>query len=130
MPVPVSAKKILAVDDDPSIIEFLKTIIENWGYRYSSCENGMDAAVKIKQERPDLILLDVMLPDMDGITLCRRIRAASPQDPIPMIVITSLTDAATVQDAILFGAIDYVSKPFDQQILKSKIEKALQTTVK
>lgn len=113
------------VEDEPSVQDYLRTILQNWGYETASVENGSDAIEKIVIEKPDLILLDVMLPDMDGITLCRKFHNHPQISRIPVIMLTSLSDATTIGDALLFGAKDYVSKPFDQAVLKSKIEKIL-----
>lgn len=118
-------KKIFVVDDEPAILEYMKTFLGKLGYQFAFCENGADALGKISQENPDLVLLDVMLPDIDGITLCRRLRANAQTSHIPVIMVTSLTDATTIHDAHLFGALDYIPKPFDPEFLKTKIEKAL-----
>lgn len=120
-----AGKKIFIVDDEPTIVEYVTVILEKASYQVSSCENGTDAIEKIRAEKPDLILLDVMLPDVDGITICRQIKSNPKTNAIPVILLTSLTDATTIRDAQLFGVSDYISKPFDAKVLKAKIEKAL-----
>lgn len=124
----MASKKIFIIDDEPSVQEYLKTILHNWGYETVGVENGLDAADKIVLENPDLILLDVMLPDIDGITLCRKFHNHPKISRIPVIMVTSLSDATTIHDALLFGARDYVTKPFDHAILKKKIEEVLGKT--
>lgn len=123
--------KVFVVDDDLSMLEYVKSILKKWGYQFSSCNNGEECVEKIKEEKPDLILLDVMLTGIDGITVCRRLKSDKEISYIPIIITTSLTDSTTIRDAHAFGAIDYISKPFDKNLLKTKIEKAiLQTPVK
>ena len=119
------SKKIVAIDDDTTILEYLKMALTNLGYEffgYDSAERGIDA---VEKEKPALILLDVMLPDMDGLTVCRKLKSKPSVANVPIIMLTSLTDAATIQNAHLYGAVDFLPKPFELQVLKSKIEKAL-----
>ena len=117
-------RKILVVDDEPSVVDYVETILHNWKYETCSCENGSSLMDIVAAEKPDLILLDVMLPDIDGITLCHRLKSNPKTNSIPVIMLTSLTDVTTVHEAILYGASDYVSKPVDVPSLKTKIEKA------
>ena len=118
-------RKILVVDDDAYVQEYIRKCLENWGYTCTGCDNGHDVIAKVTENPPDLILLDVMLPDMDGITICRRLRSNPKSSHIPIIMVTSLTDATTIHDAHLFGAADYLPKPFEIDVLKSKVEKML-----
>ncbi len=115
--------KILIVDDEPSILEYIGTVLEKTGYDVISCQNGADVMKLAQEQNPALILLDIMLPDIDGITVCRRVKSNPQTMHIPVIIVTSLTDAATVQDAHLFGAYDYLSKPFDDKVLREKVSK-------
>lgn len=118
-------KKIFAVDDEGGIIEFLKFSIENMGYQFSSADTALSAIKKIEEEKPDLILVDIMLSDMDGISLCRRLKSNPKTREIPIIMLTSLTDSVTVQEAFFHGAAAYIPKPFDHDLIKSKIEEIL-----
>ena len=119
-----SPKKVFVADDDPTVQDYLKTLLEDWGYEVGSSENGSDALQRITEEGPDLVLMDVILPDMDGITLCRRLKLNPKTSQIPILVLTSLTDSTTSRDAKFFGASDCIGKPFDPKFLKSKIEEA------
>lgn len=122
------SKKIFVVDDDPSVTDYLKTILESWNFRTVFSDHGSGVIEKVVQEQPDLVLLDIMLPDVDGITLCRRIRSNGKTSHIPVIMLTSLSDSSTVYESLVQGAIAFVSKPFEADALKDKIDKAFQKT--
>ena len=117
-------KKVLVVDDEPTVLELIKTMLENNGFDFLGTDGGAAAIKMAEKEQPGIILLDVMLPDMDGITICRRLRSNPKTKDIPVVMVSSLTDVATVQDAHLFGASGYISKPFDEATLIQKVEKA------
>lgn len=119
------AKKILIVDDEPSVSDYLKALITSWGYEAACFDCGAGAFEKIQSEKPDLVLMDVMLPDLDGVTICKRLRSHPETRTLPVIMITSLTDSATVQDSLVYGASDYVAKPVNEKVLREKIEKIL-----
>lgn len=118
-------KRIFVVEDDQTIRDYIVMVLKKFKYHVSSSENGAKAVEKIAQENPDLVLLDVMLPDMDGISVCKNLRANPKTDHIPVIMLTCLTDSATIRDAHLYGAVDFIAKPFDQKTLKARIDKAL-----
>ena len=118
-------KKILVVDDESEVLEFIKVTLEKFGYSFLGAENAELGYQQMEKNHPDLALLDVMLPDTDGISLCRRIKANPQMKNIPVLIITSLMDPKTIQEAYLSGAYGYVSKPFDEEQLKNKISKAL-----
>lgn len=106
------AQKILVVDDDNALREMVGLALESSGYQVAFCADGATAVDVFKAEKPDLVLLDVMLPGKDGIQICREIRAFS---GTPIIMLTAKTDAADYFLAIDEGADDYVEKPFDYQ---------------
>lgn len=118
-------KKILAVDDDAGICELYETGIPAMGYDLTCASSGKQAKALIAKEIPDLILMDIMMPDLDGITLTREILSDPKTAKVPILVVSGLSDAATLNDALLFGAVDYVVKPLDMGVLKSKIERCL-----
>jgi len=123
-------KKIFVVDDEVTVLEYVKTALQNLDYQIFCADNAEEGIKRITEEKPDLILLDIMLPDMDGISVCRKLRSGPVTKDIPIIILTSLSDAATIQNAFFYGAADFMPKPFDLKILKSKIEKALQKSGK
>ncbi len=118
-------KRILAVDDDASVCDFYSTAIKTLGYEVSCAGNGKKAKEAIAAQKPDLILMDVMMPEQDGISLTRELRADPKTADVPIIVVSGLADAGTLNDALLFGAVDYLVKPIDLDALGTKIERAL-----
>lgn len=121
-----SAKKlVLAVDDDVSLVDFYSTALKSLGYEVVCAVSGQKAKEAIAARKPDLILMDVMMPDQDGISLTRELRADAKTADIPIVVVSGLADAGTLNDALLFGAVDYLVKPIDLDTLSAKIERAL-----
>ncbi len=116
-------KKILAIDDDASIGDLYQTGLSLFGFDISCATNAKKAREFLKTNKPDLILMDIMMPDVDGITLTRELRADPKTADIPIIVVSGLADAGTLNDALLFGAVDYMVKPIDLDALKGKIDR-------
>ena len=101
----VAKKKILAVDDDASVCEFYEHALKMMGYDIKIASSARAAKESIALLRPDLILMDIMMPDQDGISLTRELRADRKTSDIPIIMVSGLADAGTLQDALLFGAV-------------------------
>jgi CheY-like chemotaxis protein len=118
-------KKILAVDDDASIGEFYEHALKLLGYDVRVAASGRAAKESIAAQRPDLILMDIMMPEQDGISLTRELRADRKTSDIPIIMVSGLADAGTLQDALLFGAVGYLVKPVEPDALKVKIDSTL-----
>ena len=118
-------KKILVVDDDLNIQEMLNSGLSRYGYAITVSSSAIDALSLIEKSRFDLVIIDVMMPDIDGITLCKTIRNMDKSADIPIIILTALSDAETMNDALLFGAVDYIVKPFDLRALREKIDSAV-----
>lgn len=116
-------KKILAVDDDASVCDFYQQGLTLMGYDVTCAMSAGKAREALKTKAPDLILMDIMMPDQDGISFTRDLRNDSKTSAIPIIVVSGLADAGTLNDALLFGAVDYVVKPVDLEALKAKIER-------
>lgn len=117
-------KRILAVDDDASICDFYSTALKTLGYDVTCAGNGKKAKEAVAAHKPDLILMDIMMPDQDGISLTREMRADPKTADVPIIVVSGLADAGTLNDALLFGAVDYMVKPIDLDALNLKLERA------
>ncbi|MHB2026296.1 MAG: response regulator [Elusimicrobiota bacterium] len=117
-------KIILAVDDDVSICEFYERGLAVLGYDVFCATNARKAKEYVASRRPDLILMDVMMPDQDGISLTREFRSNPKISDVPIIVVSGLADAGTLNDALIFGAVDYLVKPIEVDVLKLKIERA------
>lgn len=111
--------RILVVDDDPGISEMLAILLESEGYDVSVCANGTSALPLFRAERPDLVLLDVMLPGLDGVSVCRMIREES---DVPIIMMSARTDSVDVIAGLEAGADDYVTKPFENSVLLARVK--------
>ncbi len=113
--------KILIVDDEPSGREILESILEPEGYQLSLAENGFQAIEQAKAIQPDVILLDVMMPGMDGFEVCRRIRSEENLAEIPILFLTALDDRQSILNGLEAGADDFISKPFDRYELRARL---------
>ncbi|MFY9262227.1 MAG: MtrAB system response regulator MtrA [Arcanobacterium sp.] len=110
---------ILVVDDDPGISEMIAILLESEGYDVSVCANGSSVLPLFHAERPDLVLLDVMLPGLDGVSVCRQLREES---DVPIIMMSAKTDSVDVIAGLEAGADDYVTKPFENSVLLARIK--------
>ena len=113
---------ILIVDDDPDIREILGGAMMGQGFRLVFAENGMIALQKAADYHPDLILLDVMMPVMDGYETCRRLRATPALSDIPILILTAFSDQASRLKGIEAGADDFISKPFDRIEIRARVK--------
>lgn len=113
-------KTILAVDDESSIIDLLKFNIEKEGYNFISAFDGEEGFQKVMNEKPDLVLLDVMLPKMDGLSVCRMIRQE--QINIPVIMLSARGEEIDKILGLEIGADDYITKPFSTRELIARIK--------
>ena len=118
----MSHNKILIVDDDPNIREVLAVLLSSEGYRVSTAENGLEALKLQDSEKPNLVILDIMMPGMDGVEVCARIRARS---PVPILFLTAKSQDTDKVDAYTSGGDDYLVKPFSQTELLMKIKSLL-----
>lgn len=116
---------ILIVDDEPDIVEILRYNLEKEGYQTVSAGNGLDAVAKAKQYYPDLILLDVMLPDMDGIQTCETIRAIPELNKTIIAFLTARGEEYSEIAGFNAGADDYITKPIRPKVLISRIQSLL-----
>jgi two-component system, OmpR family, KDP operon response regulator KdpE len=113
---------VLAVDDEPHVLEALSTILESRGYNVRTAPNGPMALDEIAIERPDVVLLDLAMPGIDGIEVCRRVRAYS---KVPILVLSALSEEARKVRALDAGADDYVTKPFGVEELLARVRAAI-----
>lgn len=116
------AKKILIVDDDPSISEVLALLLQAEGYDTLVVGDGLQAISQFRAAQPDLILLDLMLPGMDGMDVCRIIRAES---QVPIIMLTAKTGMNELVSGFNMGVDDYITKPFKTPELLARIQARL-----
>jgi two-component system, OmpR family, response regulator MtrA len=117
--------RVLIVDDDTALAEMLGIVLRGEGYEPSLCSDGDLALAAFREHKPDLVLLDLMLPGMDGIDVCRAIRAES---GVPIVMLTAKTDTIDVVVGLESGADDYVMKPFKPKELVARIRARLRRT--
>ena len=117
----ISSIKILVVDDDPDIVEILKYNLKNSGYYVKSAGNGVEAIKKAKKFIPDIILMDVMMPEMSGIEACEEIKNIDQLSQAIIIFLSARSEDYTQISAYDAGADDYISKPVKPKILLKKI---------
>ena len=118
---PRPASRILVVDDTPANIQTLAAILKEQGYQLSVATNGRQALEVVARVRPDLILLDVMMPEMDGFEACRRLKETPEWRTIPVIFLTAKTETADLVKGFELGAVDYVGKPFNAHELLARV---------
>src|SRR3954470_7678104 len=114
-------ERILIVDDTPANVQILAGLLKEKGYQLSVATNGQQALDVLGRVRPDLILLDVMMPIMDGFETCRRLKSADAWREIPVIFLTSKSDTTDIVTGFEIGAVDYVAKPFNAHELLARI---------
>lgn len=114
--------RILVVDDDVALAEMIGIVLEAEGFAIATCSDGSGALAAFRASNPDLILLDLMLPGLDGIEVCRQIRLES---DVPIVMLTARTDTSDVVAGLETGADDYVAKPFKPKELVARIRARL-----
>jgi DNA-binding response OmpR family regulator len=124
-PVATGRPKILIVDDEPLNVDYLEQELEDRGYETISAVNGQEALEKVAAEAPDLVLLDVMMPVMDGFTVCRILKEHEETRLIPIIIMTALDAVADRIQGIKAGADDFLTKPVHEEELFARIATAL-----
>ncbi len=117
---------VLVVEDESSIASFVALYLKNAGYRVQTAGTGQDALDALSRERPDLIVLDLMLPDIDGIEVCRRVRRGS---DIPILMLTARDEDVDKIIGLEVGADDYLTKPFNPRELVARVKSILRRAV-
>jgi putative nucleotidyltransferase with HDIG domain len=123
-PIIVDLENILVVDDEEAIREVVSTMLESKGYHCTAVSNGRAAQDQVKRTTPDLVLSDMIMPEMDGIKLLDWLRQYDPE--VPVIMVTAIHDISTALEAIRRGAYDYILKPFEKDQLFLGVGRALQ----
>ena len=121
----MSKSRILLVDDEPDIVETVAFMLQTRNYSVSVASGGLEAIEKAKSELPDLILLDIMMPDVDGYDVCMKLKSEDDTKHIPIIMLTAKGESEAVLKSHSLGADDYVVKPFSLPTLLSKLNKSL-----
>lgn len=118
----MSAKLILVVDDEPNIVDLTTLYLEREGYRVIAAGDGLTALELVEKRRPALIVLDIMLPEMDGFEVCRRVRTES---DVPILMLTARDDDIDKIVGLELGADDYLTKPFNPRELVARVKAIL-----
>jgi CheY-like chemotaxis protein len=123
----MTSKKILIVDDSKNIRKLVTVVLKNEGYEFSEAANGLDALSKVKLIRPDLVILDVVIPGMDGINVCKEIKKDPVISSTAVIILTSETTCEAMEAAKEAGAEVFMTKPFEPKDLKTAVKELLGT---
>jgi DNA-binding response OmpR family regulator len=118
-------KRILLVDDDPYILLSLEFLMKKAGYKVFVARNGTEALDSIQASQPDIVLLDIMMPDVDGYAICRHIRATPALAGIKVVFLSAKTKEQDIQKGFEAGADRYIKKPFSTKDLVKQVEELL-----
>jgi DNA-binding response OmpR family regulator len=121
----MSSEKVLVVDDEEHILELARLYLSREGYQVDSVADGAQALARFAQAKPDLVVLDIMLPGVDGLTICREIRK---QSQVPIIMLTARDEVTDKVVGLELGADDYLTKPFHPQELVARAKALLRRT--
>jgi len=116
-------KKVLIVDDDPEVVKVMGMMLNLRGFDVVEALCGMKGCLLARRERPDIILLDIMMPDIDGFEVCRRLRLDSDTHDIPVIFVSAKTGQDHIDRGLSLGAQGYIKKPFELNDLLREINK-------
>ncbi len=114
--------KLLIVDDAQTIRSFISTILEDAGYDVIQASNGLEGLRLVREENPDLVLLDIEMPLMDGLECCRQIKQDARFEDVRVVMVTTLSKYARIREAFKAGADDYIIKPIDPNELRDKVQ--------
>ncbi|MDJ0852046.1 MAG: response regulator [Myxococcota bacterium] len=116
---------ILVIDDEPDLLELVRVNLDQAGYRVETAADGREAMASLRRDRPDLVVLDLMLPDVSGTDLCRQLRSSSEFSDLPIIMLTAKADEVDRVVGFELGADDYVTKPFSPRELTLRVNAVL-----
>ena len=115
------SKRILIIEDDPSVLRATSYILEKEGYEVLSAQNGLEGLKKAKDSNPDLLLLDVMLPGIDGFEICHSLRGEPGTADLPILMFSAKGQETDKATGLKVGADEYITKPVDREVLLSKV---------
>jgi putative two-component system response regulator len=118
--------KILLVDDNTANLQVLRETLDGLGYKLLIAKNGQSALEIVRKASPDLILLDIMMPDMDGYEVCRKLKAVASTRHIPVIFLTAMADAEDEARGLSLGAVDYITKPINPELVRARVRNHLE----
>ena len=112
---------VLLVDDNTTNLQLLNETLDGLGYRLLIAKNGKTALAIARKANPSLILLDIMMPEMDGYEVCRRLKSEEKTKQIPVIFVTALADEDDEAKGLALGAVDYITKPFNPELVRARV---------
>lgn len=118
---------VLIIDDDPLTLNLLQLILESAGFDVHTSENGLDALQKAKRIKPAVIITDIMMPVVDGIEVCRKLREGEETAVIPILILTTCTQLSIIETCKKLGTIDYLIKPVPRSTLIKTVKNAILT---
>lgn len=123
----MESRRILVVDDEPRVREMIEFRLRLFGYDVVQAGDGREALAMAAAEQPDLVLLDVMMPEVDGFQVCSKLKQHEATKDIPVVMLTAKAEAKDVTRAFNSGAVDYVVKPYDPLVLEQKVAQNLRS---
>lgn len=117
--------KILVIEDEPDLLEVIQYNLEREGHKVVVCRNGEQGLSRIRTDNPDLVILDLMLPGMDGVEVCRQVKADPVTKAIPIIMVTAKGEESDIVLGLGIGADDYITKPFSPRELVARVKVVL-----
>ncbi|MEM7227538.1 MAG: response regulator transcription factor [Planctomycetota bacterium] len=121
----MKSEHILIVEDEADIGELIRFHLENEGFSTTVIESGRDALDRVRQDRPGLVILDIMLPDLDGLEVCRHLKWEKSTRSIPILIVSAKGEESDIVAGLELGADDYVTKPFSPKVLVARIRNVL-----
>jgi len=121
------SKSVLFVDDEPDLLRLIRGLLEEEGFQVLTSESAEEALAQLKATRPDIILADIKLPAMDGFQLYEQVRKTPGLDTVPFVFVTAYNDQEAIASAKALGASDYVTKPFDFELLIQTVKRLTAT---
>lgn len=118
-------RKVLVVDDDPVVTRLVRELLKIQGFTVETAKDGIDAMIMVKKEKPDLIVLDIMMPELNGYEVLRALKFNEEFKTIPIILLTAREQELDKRIGQMMG-IDYLQKPLNREVLLEKIQKAMQ----
>lgn len=123
--IAVAKPKVLVIEDEPDILEVMQYNLEREGHKVIACRNGEQGLSRIRTDNPDLVILDLMLPGMDGVEVCRQVKADPVTRAIPIIMVTAKSEESDIVLGLGIGADDYIAKPFSPRELVARVKVVL-----
>ena len=123
--IPPKKPRIVVIEDEPDIVEVIAYNLTREGFAVSSALNGEEGLRKVRKESPDLVLLDLMLPGIDGFEVCRQLKGTEGTSHIPIVVVSAKGEEADIVTGLELGADDYITKPFSPKVLVARVRAVL-----